>query len=58
MFIEITLCNRMTYHFKGHVKIIEIYMVKFNISILNRLEIVSFFVNAKYLHKYFKCYFK
>ena len=27
-------------------------MVKFNVSILNRLEITSFFVNAKYIHKY------
>ena len=41
----------MTYHFKGHVKIVEIYMVKFNISISNRLKIMGFFVNAKYIHK-------
>ena len=27
-------------------------MVKFNVSILNRFEITSFFVNAKYIHKY------
>ena len=38
MFIEIRLCNTMTYYFKGHVKIVEIYMVKFNLSILNRLK--------------------
>ena len=28
----------MTYVFKVHVKIVEIYMVKFNASILNRLN--------------------
>ena len=27
-------------------------MVKFNVSILNRLKIMGFFVNAKYIHKY------
>ena len=37
----------MTYNFKGHIKIIKIYAVKFNVSILNR-----FFVNAKYIHKH------
>ena len=45
MFIEVRLCN-----FKGHVKIIEMYMVKFNVSILNRLKIMGFFVNAKYIY--------
>ena len=30
MFIEIRLCNPIMYGFKGHVKIVEIYMVKFN----------------------------
>ena len=53
MFIENRLCNPITYDFKGHVKIVEIYMVKFNVSILNRLKIMDFFVNAKYIHK---CY--
>ena len=52
MFIEIRLCNRMTYAFKGHVKIIEIYMVKFNVAILKRLRIMVFLVNIKYIHKY------
>ena len=52
MFIEIRLCNPMTYDFKGHVKIVGIYMVKFNVSILNRFKIMSFFVNAKYIYKY------
>ena len=42
----------MTYDFKGHVKIVGIYMVKFNVSILNRFKIMSFFVNAKYIYKY------
>ena len=52
MFIEIRLCNRMTYVFKDHVKIVKIYMVKFNVSILNRLKTMFFFVNAKYIDKY------
>ena len=30
MFIEIKLCDPMTYIFKGYVKIVKIYMVKFN----------------------------
>ena len=42
IFIEIRLRNLMTYVFKGHVKIVKIYMVKFNLSILNRLEIKGF----------------
>ena len=46
IFIEIRLRNLMTYVFKGHVKIVKIYMVKFNLSILNRLEIKGFFVNT------------
>ena len=52
MFIEIRLCNPVTYNFKGHVKFVEIYMVKFNVSVLNRLKIMGFFVNAKYIRKY------
>ena len=51
MFFEMRLCNPVTYDFKGHVKILEIYMVKFNVSILNRLKIMGFFVNAKFLNK-------
>ena len=50
MFIENRLCNPITYDFKGHVEIVEIYMVKFNVSILNRLKIMGFFVKAKYIH--------
>ena len=42
IFIEIRLCNRMTYVFKGHVKIVKIYMVKFNVSVLNRLKTMFF----------------
>ena len=30
------------YVFKGHVKIVKIYMAKFNVSILNRLKIMVF----------------
>ena len=42
MFIEIRLCSSMAYIFKGDVKIVKIYMVKFNVSILNRLKIMFF----------------
>ena len=42
MFIEIRSCNPMTDIFKGHVKIVKIYMVKFNVLILNRLKIMGF----------------
>ena len=42
--IETRPCNPITYDFKGHVKIVEIYMVKFNVSIVNRLKIMGFFV--------------
>ena len=53
MFIEIRLCNPVNpYYFKGHVKILEIYMVKLNASILNSLKIMGVFVNAKYIHKH------
>ena len=51
MFNEIRLCNPMTYVFKGHVKIVKIYMGKFNTSILNRLTIMFFFVNSKCMRK-------
>ena len=54
MFIEIRSCNPMTCDFKGHVKIVEIYMVKSNVSVLNRVKIMVLFVNAKYIHKHFK----
>ena len=47
---EMRVCNRMTYIFKDHIKIVKIYMVKFNVSILNRLKTI-FFVNTKYIHK-------
>ena len=47
MFIEIRLCNLMTYVFKGHVKFVKIYMAKFNVSILKRLKVMSFLVKAK-----------
>ena len=52
MFIEIRLCNRMTYVFKGHVKIVKICMVKFNVSILKKAYNNGFLVNTKYIHKY------
>ena len=52
MFLEIRLCNPMTYIFKEHVKIVKIYMVKFSVSILNRLKIMGFFVSTKYIHKH------
>ena len=56
MFIEIRLCNLKTYAFKGQLKIVKIYMVKFNVSILNRLKIMGFFVNTKQMqniHRHF-----
>ena len=42
IFTEIRLCNPMTYIFKGHVEIVKMYIVKFNVSILNRLKIMIF----------------
>ena len=42
MFIEIRFCYRMNYVFKGHVKIIKIYMAKINVSVLKRLKIMIF----------------
>ena len=42
MFFGNGLCNTITYVFKGHVKIIKIYIAKFNVSILNRLKIIFF----------------
>ena len=42
IFIEIRLNNLMIYIFKGYVKIVKIYMVKFNVSILNRLKMMGF----------------
>ena len=50
MFTEIRLYNSTMFIFNGDVKIIKIHMVKFNISILNRLKIMIFFVNIKYVH--------
>ena len=52
MFIDFRLCNLTTYVLKGHVKIIKIYMVKFNVSILNGLKYNGFFVNTKQMHKH------
>ena len=43
MFIKIRLCNLITYAFKGHVRIVKIYMTKFNVPILNRLKIMVFY---------------
>ena len=51
MLIKIRLCNPMTYVFKGHVKIVKIYMVTFLVSVLNRLKIMGFFVNTKCILK-------
>ena len=41
MLIEIRLYNLMTFGFKGNVKIIKIYMVKFNVLIVNRLKVMA-----------------
>ena len=53
MYIGIELCNPMTYVFKWHVKILKIYMVKFNVSNLNMLKIFLFFlqIQSVYIHK-------
>ena len=45
MFIEIRLC---CIFLKGVTK----SLVKFNVSTLNRLKIMGFFVNTKYIHKH------
>ena len=51
MLIKIRLCNPMTYVFKGHVKIVKIYMVKFHVSVLNRLKIMGFlWIQSIYLN--------
>ena len=39
MLIETRLSNPMMYDFKGHVRIFEIYMVKFNVLIWNLIYI-------------------
>ena len=41
MFSQIRLDN-LTYVFKEYVKFAKIYMMKFNVSILNRLTIMGF----------------
>ena len=41
MCIEIRLCN-LTHVFKGHVKFAKINVVKFNVSILNKLKMIVF----------------
>ena len=46
-FIKIRGRHLMTYVFKEHFKIVITYIVKFNVSILNRLKIMAFFVNTK-----------
>ena len=38
MFTEIRFSNLMTY---GQVKIVKIYIVKLNVSILNRLKVMG-----------------
>ena len=49
IFIEIRLCYLTTYVFKGRVKIVKIYMVKFNVSVLNRLKTMGFLqIQSKY----------
>ena len=39
----------MVYVFKGLAKIVKRYMVKFNVSILNRLKIIGF-LHSKYIN--------
>ena len=47
MFIENRLRYPMTYIFKGDVKIVKVYMVKFNVSILKWLKIMGLFCKYK-----------
>ena len=47
MFIEVRLRNLTTYVFKGHVKVVKIFMLKSDVSILNSLKIVLFFCKYK-----------
>ena len=59
--IDIRLCNPR-HDFKEHVKIIEIYTVKFNVSILNKHKIMGFSMGLnKSVTKLFtiltKCFF-
>ena len=42
VFMKLDLCNPMTYMFKVHVKMVKIYMVRFDVAILNRLNIIDF----------------
>ena len=42
IFIAVGLCNLMTYVFKGHVNIVKIYMVNFNVSVFNGRKIMDF----------------
>ena len=55
MFIEIRLCKMLTYVFEGRAKIVKIFMVKFNGSVLNRLKIMCgffLFVSTKKIYKH------
>ena len=45
IFIKIRLHNPIRYVFEEHIRIVNIDMVNFNVSILNRLKIMGFFVN-------------
>ena len=47
MFIEVRLRNLTTYVFKGHVKVVKIFMLKSDVSILNSLKIMLFFCKYK-----------
>ena len=56
--IETSLCNPMTYVLKGLTKIVNTYMVKFNVTFFFNVMVflfvclfVCFFVNLKYIHK-------
>ena len=40
IFIQSRLCN-LTYVFKGHAKFAKMYMVNFNVSILNGLKVLE-----------------
>ena len=49
--LKLDLYNPMTYVFKVHVKIVKIYMVKFNVSILNMPKMMDFLlIQRKYIY--------
>ena len=53
MFIEIKLCNPTTYVFKGHVKIVKFYMLKFKGTIMQIWKSANIFICWRFYIKTF-----